>query len=359
MGGTQTSPLLFKDKPIFGLDVGFSTVKVMQIEQSTKKARPVIGYGVSKFNNNAILDGELVDLDHVAHTIAELFESNIIGNITTRRVAVSIPSARTFTKTITLPSLPKKEIDEAVLSELSQYISIPLEDLYSDYSVINESKEGIEILSVSIPKTIVNSYLQLLQVLGLEPVLFDTSIGAAGRLFGHQGISTDIPSVLIDFGSLTADITIYDKTVIVTSTASCGGDIFTDLIAKKLKVTKEEASLIKGKYGLGKSKKQNEIVNALSGELENLVREIRRMIRYFEDRSEKNDKIGQIITMGGGANMPGLSDHLTSTLRLPVRTCDPWTVFDTGRLRSPKTTEKAMFVTAFGLALVNPKEIYK
>jgi Tfp pilus assembly PilM family ATPase len=130
------------------------------------------------------------------------------------------------------------------------------------------------------------------------------------------------------------------------------------LISTYMGVTKDEAHVIKTKYGLGPSKKQAEILAALAPVLEQLVKEIRRMIRYYDDRSGRTGKISQIVTMGGGANMPGLSEYMTNTLRLPVRTCDPWQRLGFGHLTAPSTVEQSMYVTVAGLALIDSKEIF-
>jgi type IV pilus assembly protein PilM len=82
------------------------------------------------------------------------------------------------------------------------------------------------------------------------------------------------------------------------------------------------------------------------------------MIRYYEERSDTESKIAQVVTMGGGANMPGLSEHLTNLLRIPVRMCDPWQHLDFGKLQPPNTVEKSMYVTVAGLSLADPKEIF-
>lgn len=358
MGGLQNSSSFFKDKPVFGLDIGFSTVKVMQVETHGKNRHSVVGYGFGNFDNKAIQDGIIVEPTLLATSINELFEKNIVGHINTRRVVSTIPATRTFTKTLNLPPLRDSELSEAVRMEAEQYIPIPLDDLYLDYSLIRKDKNGTEVLVVAVPKKIVDSHLDLMYLIGLEPVAFDTSIGAAGRLFNLQNKNDDIPAVLIDFGSISADVTIYDKAIIVTSTVPSGGDTFTELVSKKLDVTPEEGYIIKTKYGLAKSKKQAEILEALSPSLEKLVKEIKRMIRYYEERSDSNKKIGQVVTMGGGANMPGLSDYLTSTLRLPVRMCDPWQQLELGRLKQPPEVQKAMYVTSAGLSLVETGELF-
>lgn len=195
-----------------------------------------------------------------------------------------------------------------------------------------------------------------MKLLGLEPIAIETTINSSGRLFLHAEQS-DEPTILIDFGSVSSDITIFDGTLVVTGTVSGGGDNFSELISKKLNVSLEEAHIIKTKYGLGVSKKQKEITEALKPILEQLIKEIKRMIRYYEERKTVERKIGQVVTLGGGANMPGLSEHMTNLLRLPVRMCDPWQSLHFGNLQPPNSVEKSMYVTVAGLALLRPEEI--
>jgi type IV pilus assembly protein PilM len=357
MGGIRNSTHFYRDKPLFGLDIGFSSIKVMQIVQSGKQ-QVVVGHGVGDFDSSAIENGIIVNHEVLAKSALDLFKNNIIGQINTRRVAVAIPATRTFTRTMNMPALPDGELAEAVRLEAEQYIPVPIDQLYMDYSIIDRSEKSTELLAVGVPKKIVDSYTSFVHLLGLEPVVFDTSINAASRLFEKQDTHDDIPAVLIDFGSISTDITIHDKTVIVTGTLACGGDTFTDRIAQKLNVTHAEAHLIKTKYGMGKSKKQAEIMDALLSDMEQLVREVRRMIRYYEERSGTKEKIGQVVTMGGGAHMQGLSEYLTSILRLPARMCDPWQDLQIGKLKPPTEVEKSLYVTVAGLALIEPKELF-
>lgn len=354
--GSMNSTNFYQDKPLFGLDIGFSSLKVMQIDQQNKIHR-VTGYGVTGFSASAIKDGVIVDAEAIAKVAHELFSKQLIGDITTKRVALAVPASRTFTRTITLPLLNNNDLADAVRLETEQYVPVPIEELYVDYGVTNKNAKEQDILAVAIPKKIVDSYLILTNLLGLETVAVETTIGAASRLF-LQAEQSDIPTVLIDLGSLSSDITIYDKGLVITGTVPGGGDSFTQLIAAKLGVTRDEAHVVKTKYGLGLSKKQKEITESLAPILDQLLKEIRRMIRYYEERTGTERKIGQVVTMGGGANMPGLSEHMTNLLRLPVRMCDPWQHMDFHGLQPPNTVEKSMYVTVCGLALVNPKEIF-
>lgn len=353
---TKTNAYFYKDKPVFGLDIGFSSLKVMQITGSGNQ-KAIVGYGVKRFDETAIKDGVIVEPEIIAKAAHDLFEKHIIGDITTRRVAVAIPATRAFNRVIKLPKEAAKDLQSAVTLEAEQYIPVPPAELYMDHGVISQNSKEIELLAVAIPKKIVDSYMVLCRLLGLEPVAFETSIASATRLFVHAEQS-DVPTLLIDFGSISTDITIYDHGLVVTGTVPGGGDIFTDLIGKKLGVNKEEASLIKAKYGLSVSKKQATIKEALAPALEQLLKETRRMLRYFEERSGTQRKIAQILTMGGGANMPGLSEYMTDVLRLPARMCNPWQHMNFAGLQPPHEVEKSLYSTVAGVALLTNKEIF-
>lgn len=353
----KNNTYFYKDKPLFGMDIGLSSIKVMQLE-NTSKGYKLIGYGIGGFDTKDIKDGAIVNHESLAQSINELFAKNIRGEITTRRVAVSIPATLTYTHSINIPPIKDGDLREAVELESEQYLALPLDELYMDYEIINKTDKNLEIMAVAVPKKIVDSYMALIEILGLEPISFDTSISSSGRLFRTFEASSDIPSVIIDFGSISADITIFDKTTIVAGTIPAGGDIFTDLIAKKLNISRDEAHVVKTKYGIGKSKKQSEIIEVMQPQLDQLGREVRRMMRYYSQRTESKGKIGQVITMGGGANMPGLSDYLTNSLRLPVRTYDPWQSFDIHKLSAPSQDEKSVYATVAGLCLINPSELF-
>ncbi len=355
----MNTALFYTDKPAFGLDIGFGNLKVMQIDRGhNNKKRPITGYGVASFDPGAIVDGVIKDPEVIAKAIHDLFNKNLIGNITTRRVAIALPAARTFNRTMVLPRLNANDLGEAVKLETEQYIPLPIADLYLDYTVVRKSDAETELLAVAVPRKIVDSYLDLVKILGLEPIIMETTISAGGRLF-VQAENSDVPTVLIDFGSMSTDMTVFDEVPIVTSTIPGGGDSFSRLIAKKLNVSDQEAYIIKTKYGMGVSKKQKEVTEGLEPILGQLLKEVRRMIRYYEERSNTKQKINQIVTMGGGANMPGLSEYMTNQLRLPVRMCDPWQELVFADLQPPNTTEKSMFVTVAGLALLNPRKIFQ
>lgn len=348
--------LFYQDKPLFGLDIGFRTIKVMQLD----KAGPgytVSGYGITEFDPSAVENGVIVDFEKIASKIHELFTSGLTGEISTRRVAVSLPASRSYSRIMSLPILPDKDIAEAVRLEAEQYIPVSVDDLYIDFTVINKGTKNMEILAVAVPKRIVDSYLSLCKILNLEVVVLETTTGATNRMF-HYLDDHRIPTVLIDFGSVATDVSVYDRFLAITGTVPSGGDHITAAIERSLHVTPTEALTIKVKYGLNASKKQTEIVQAVEPLLEKTIKEVRRMIRYYEERSDQKRHIEQIVTFGGGANVPGLSAYLIDHLRVPVRACSPWDRIQFKHIQPPDPIQQSLYVTAASLAMIQSKEAF-
>lgn len=356
----MSKPLRFyTDKPLFGLDIGRSSLKVMQLEHTAGKPE-IVGYGTADFDLSALDGGVIVKPEIISSALHDLFENHLIGEINTRRVAFTLPGYRNFTRSIQLPRLGDEELREAVQLEVEQYVPIPLGELYLDYVITSQVDDNSEVFAVAAPKKIVDSHLMLANALGLEPVLIEPTMTAGARLFARDKHS-NIPSIIIDFGSLTATISIFDKTIIATSTVPAGGLVFTEAIRNTLGVSQEEAGSIKTRFGLDVSKYQKKIEEALEPSLVKVVTEVRRMLRYYEEHYTSNSKggVGQVVTLGGGANMPGLSDYLTNALKVPVRTQGhPWASFAYGHLAVPEEADRLMYATVAGLALVNPKEVF-
>ncbi len=348
--------LLYHDKPLFGLDIGYRTVKVMQVQPSGK-GHSVTGYGIAPFDETAVQNGMIVNYEKLAASIHELFANGLTGEISTRRAAVSVPASRTYSRILSLPILADKDIADAVRLEAEQYIPVQITDLYLDYMVINKGPKTTDILAVAVPKKLIDSYIQLCNILNLEPTVMETTTGATNRLFRYTD-QHKVPTVLIDFGAVATDISIYDKHLAVTGTVPGGGDHITADIASALGVTNQEAEVIKVRYGLGPSKKQSEIVSAIEPLLEKTIKEVKRMVRYYEERSDYRGHIEQIITFGGAANMPGLSDFLIDRLRLPVRACNPWHHIQFKHLDPPSPVELSLYITAASLALIKPSEAF-
>jgi type IV pilus assembly protein PilM len=347
----------YQDQPLFGLDIGYSSLKVMQLDAVGGKPK-VLGYGFGKYPSSAISSGVITGYEVLAKALHELFEEHLQGSISTKRVACTVPTAHTFSRPMKLPPMNDKDISEAVRLEAEQYIPVPAGNLYIDFDIARRDDKGIELLMVATPKNIIDSHIKFLEGVGLEPVALEPTMNASSRFLSMAGPSNNQPSILIDFGSTAIDLAVLDKTMFVNSTVNGGNDSMNKSVSEKLGISLDEAYTLKNRYGIGVSNQQNEIKAALMPMLENLVREIRKIVRYYDERLDGGQhKITQIITLGGGATMPGLKEFLTSELKLPTHMLDPWSQIDFGELAVPDDSERPMYVTVAGEALLNPRSI--
>lgn len=191
----------YKDRPLFGMDIGSSSIKVMQLDTRQTQYQ-VSGYGVAMFDESCMSDGVITDFEAIAAKIMEMFKQNLIGKISTNRVALSVPAAYTFSRIITLPKdIDEKDIPDAVMTETQQYLPSAIDDLYSDYSILGTQDDQYRILTVAVQRKIIDSYMNLARILGLEVVAMEPTTGASNRLFGYTD-QHKVPTVLIDFGAI-------------------------------------------------------------------------------------------------------------------------------------------------------------
>jgi type IV pilus assembly protein PilM len=355
------TPYFFHDKPLFGLAIGYGYVTVMQLSELPPGAKlgsvqqSIVGYGSIDFDASAVEEGVIKKPEIIATAVSKLFRQGLVGDITTRRVALSIPANRAFIRSLQLPNLSRNEILEAVQLEAEQYIPIPLEELYVDYEITRQTSATIDLMMAAVPATLADSYLDLTAMLGLETMLIEPTLSSSARLFLADQQS-DVASFIIDFGAFSSDISIFDKHALVAGSVQAGGEDFTASIKNHLGVSDEEARLIKTKYGLGASKQQAAIKQALLPSLKQIIKELRRMMRYYEERYGTDRPISQIITLGDGATMPGLSDYLTDELRLAVRQGSPWQYIAQKKLQVPPQVDQSIYATVAGLSMAQSNE---
>lgn len=273
------SKLFFKNKPIIGLDISQTGIKVMAVDP---KRWLVLGYGSLDLDPTKVqLSLENPDEPYLSDSIAALLRDNIVGSLNSDHVIVGLPTGRTFSRMFTIPVKEEKNIANAVEIEVDQYIPIPLASLYVDYQVVERTKDKkLGVIMSAVPQPLVDTCLAAVRTAGLTPLLAEPSINAVARVLeateeGH------LSTLIVDIGSTSTDIAVLDTGAIrVTGGVGIGGNTFTLDIAKRLNIPLETAHQYKVLSGLNPGPRQAKITTALRPSLERIVGEIRKVIRY-------------------------------------------------------------------------------
>ncbi len=351
------SKLFYKHKSLIGLDISQTGVKVMAIDP---KRWLVLGYGsldLDPVKVQASLDD--VKNTYLRDNIKTLLEKNIVGKLESDHVIIGLPTGKTFSRTFSLPASQERHIASAVEIEVDQYIPIPIGSLYLDFDIIERSKESLTVIMSAVPRPLVDTCIDAVRQAGLTPLLAEPSINAIGRVLeateeGH------LSTLIVDIGAASTDVAVLDGGVIrVTGSVGVGGNTFTLDIAKKLGVALENAHQYKVLNGLAPGPRQAKITTALTPSLTRIAGEVRKVIRYYNERLATDRKIEQLLVVGGGANVPGIGEFFTNELVMPARVAIPWQKLDFGELNEPNKQFRPRYIAVAGLASTAPEEVWK
>ncbi|EDK72236.1 cell division protein FtsA [candidate division TM7 genomosp. GTL1] len=348
------SKFFFRDKPVVGLDFSQTSLKAMSIDP---KRVSVLGYGSIDLDPARVQEAlETGNPAYLSSSLSTLLQEKLIGKISSNHAVMSIPTPRTYTRSFTLPLDAEGHLHDAIVLEAEQYIPVPLSQLYTDYEIIERSKDKISVLLCAVPQRIVDVCTAAARKVGLRVVMIEPSISAVARLLTHTE-EGHLPTVIVDIGPANTDIAILDGAVRVTGGIAIGGNTFTIDIARRLRVPLENAHQLKVLHGLNAGPRQIEIVSALEPNLKRVTAEIKKVMRYFSERIDPDKKLEQVIIVGGGSNIPGLGDYFTNGLIMPARIASPWQVLDFSELSQPSRQFKPRYITVAGLASVDPRKI--
>lgn len=348
------SSLLYKNKPIIGLDLNKTGIRLVSVD---KNKMSVYGYGSIDLNPSEMADDIIESKDYLIEKINHLLKYNIVGKLDSNRVVLGLPTARTFARTFTIPTNNESRIASVTNLEVEQYIPMPIENLYVDYQIIKRDDKNLTVLLCAVPKQHTDTLLEIIEATDLEVSMIEPSISAVARLleFTKEG---GMPTVIVDVGPASTDIAIVDRALRVTGGITTGGNTLTLDIAKKLDIPLETAHQFKVLSGLSPGPRQDKLSAAMKPSLMKIANEAKKVIRFYTDRFPEEAKLEQLLIVGSGSNVPGLGDFFTNELMMPARLASPWQSLNFGDLAPPAKQLRPRFITAFGLALVDPEEIW-
>jgi len=314
--------MFFKDKSIMGLDIGTSSVKIAQIEE-TKNGLFLKSLCVGELPPEVVVEGEVMDVSVVTDKIKELLKE---FSIKTKNVAVAVLGRSVIIKKIKLPMMKIEELEESIHMEAEQYIPFDIDDVNIDFQVIDgdtEDNENMDVMLVVVKKEKINDIMNMVIGSNLNPSIIDVDGFALENQYEINNDDEGQNVALIDIGASIANIIILkDGCSVFTRDISIGGNNYTKAIQKNYNLSFEQAEKIK----LGEESDEFSrisIETALQEINEEVADEIQGTFGYFKATFE-DENISKIVLSGGCACLAGFPEFLEQKLEIPVEISNPF-----------------------------------
>ncbi len=354
-----------KPKTCLGIDVGTSSIKVVQLKRSEGRYKletygELQTYGYLERLNDPFQTRSLQLLEsQVIEMLRKILKE---AGVTTKKAVVSIPVFSSFISVIDLSPMPEKELSRALVFEAKRYIPISLSEVKVDWQIIEKqpvvSSEGsgkkglfrFRVLLVAVPKEVITKYLRIGQALGLEILALELENFSYIRSLVGNDLSA---ACVLDFGARSTSFTIVDKGFIQMShSLDTAGTELTKALSYSMGVDFRRAELYKRERGLNHQELEagGEIKEVILTIIDRIVLEVSRVINSYEAKIKR--KITKMILSGGSGNLVGLEEYLENKLRIDVMLGSPWARVMYPPLLGPTLKEIASkFAVAVGLAM--------
>ncbi len=344
-----------KHPPVIGLDISSSSVKLVELDQSSSGEFILERFASEPFEKGWITDGQIEKFDEVAAAVKRVVSKS---GTKTRNVVMAMPLSAVITKKIMLPAgLREEEMELQVESEANQYIPFSLDEVSLDFSVIGPSPTSagdVEVLIAASRKDRVQDRQGLAEAAGLKPVVLDieshASRMAMSRVVGSlPNEGRDALVALFEIGADTTSLKVLrDDEMLYDRDQAFGGSQLTQLISRQYGFSFEEAEAKK----LSGDLPEDYEAAILQPFVDSLSQEIGRALQYFFT-STPHHKVHYVMLAGGTATLPGLKDRVTDLTGFASNVVNPFEHMQLGSaVRESRVRREApSYLTACGLAM--------
>ncbi len=369
MAFSFTSLFGSKDQSVLGIDVGSSSVKVVEIKK--KRGRAVLKtYGELALGPYASTEvGRATNLppDKIAEAIKDILRE---AKTTSTACGIALPFSSSLISFITIPPVPEKQLAEVIQLEARKYIPVPMNEVLLDWSLIprednyaneeedDDGKSGAkenkggkaqqDVLVVAIHNEFIASYQQIMANSGLQPTFYEIEIFSAIRAVVEQGVQA---VMILDMGARATKLYIVERGILRTAhIINRGGQDITLAVSKSLSVTVAEAENMKRLYGLSGGPEHKDLANIIMTNLDYIFYESNAALLNYQKKYGKN--VAKVILTGGGVLLKGFADIAKVSFQTDIFYANPF-----GKMETPAFFEQQLreagpeFAVAIGIAL--------
>lgn len=294
----------------FGLDIGSSQVKVLQAQKHET------GYLVKHF---AALNIQGRKVEEVVKSAVKEAEIKF-----TAEVNVALPESEVYTRIVTTPRLSETELASSIQYEAEQYVPVPMDQVELFHQVLDQTQvvgdeKKMQVLLIAVTKERLKKLTELLDVAGLMPKSLETELFSLKRVFSDENKI----QLLMSLGHKTTDMMVLNKGVpVFLHSMALGSQAMTKTLMNELGLNQEQSEQYKRTYGVRSDLLEGKVARLLTPLIDQVVEQVAKAGVYLGQLGFKK-QIEQLVLVGGGALLPGLSSYLVKQTNIEVVVGDP------------------------------------
>jgi len=341
-----------KEKSVLGVDIGSSSLKVVQLRKEHGKA-VLETYGelaLAPYSGGEVGQATNLSAEQIIETLKDLLRE---AKVTTKSCGVSIPFARSLLTLVELPyRADPKEQKTIIELEARKYIPIPMSEVQLDWFIVPETnpaqsavvRDKAEVLLVAVHSDELLSLQKIVAGAGLMASFYEIEIFSTIRAVVEEPVK---PVMVLDVGAASTKTYVVERGVVALSHAiNAGSQDITRAIAVSGNISIARAEALKKEKGLGgeQSGGSPELV------FSRIFSEARRVLMQYETEHKKS--ITSIVLTGGGGVTKELGTYAKSIFSIDVQVADPFAKTEAPAFIRPVLQEIGPeFAVAVGLAL--------
>ncbi|MCC2314819.1 type IV pilus assembly protein PilM [Cellulomonas xiejunii] len=314
---------------VIGLDIGSTAVRAVELEfakgDRARSNPTVVRVGEQPLPQGAVRDGEVVQPETVSESLRTLWGR---ARFESKDVVLGVGNQRVLVRELDLPWLPTAQLKSSLSFQVNDLLPMSADEALLDYYPTGETQgdQGrmVQGMLVAAQRDTVTANVLAAEGAGLRPVMVDLNAFALLRAICRGDYARAVVAY-VDQGATVTTVVIAVRGVprLVRSLPT-GGATVTGAVASALGVSFPEAEQIKRNLGVGLSAGGDAApaVEAISTVVRGQVESIRNTFVYYAGLNP-GQGIEVVVLTGGGAQLPGFGQYLSSASRLPTTLGDP------------------------------------
>ena len=347
-----------KEQSVLGVDIGSSSLKVVQLRKEGGRAI-LETYGelaLGPYGGSEVGQATNLSAEQITETLKDLLRE---AKVTTKNAGVSIPFSRSLLSLVELPYRKNKDEQKTVIElEARKYIPVPISEVQLDWFVVPKigpqeaggEQQTIQVLIVAVHNDELSLLQQVMKGADLLASFYEIEIFSTIRAVVDEPIK---PVLVLDIGASSTKIYVIEQGVVAFShSISTGSQDITRAISISTGVSISRAEAVKKEEGIGSDPEHGSPELVFS----RIFSEARRVVTQYETQHKKS--VVAVVLTGGGGVTKSLSAYAKNIFSIDVKVANPFIKTEAPAFMRPILEDIGPeFAVAVGLALRKLAEI--